>query len=924
MVPKKLFWGALVALLSSLALVVGGFVPAQATDFSATTAAYVPPVSFTQSMIKPSQTVSVQLNGGTADWRPSVTSCIAVGYTDATHTVNNFVFKGYIYWNFGSGNNFLTGTVGFTGSKSLAPAFSNAYVGANKNVHALQMTYDTINPIVSGTTRAHTGYKLVVAYYPGYTCDSGTRSTPTLATLDIYDPNATIAAPTNFRADPITKTGVTLKWDAVTGATEYYLYQDGNRLSWGNVNIVTGTSREIYIQNAVPGSQHTFGIEATNGITTSAKKTITINLQPRDPIPAPVSAVIGSNITYNEGTVSWSPVPGASWYDTTISPTVSTYDFTTTSMRYTGLTAETDYTVSVKSCTDGGCAPAFDYTFTTSVHPDNLPAAVITYSITNVTKSSAQLSWTAPARATSYNLYVNGVLVEKNYSAGLSYTFNGLTPNSQVQLGIEGVSSKGVGPKSSLLQFTTFPDPRAGLVPNAINTASCTGTIDYKTYGINSKHCSWSPAESASGYKIYKDNVLIATIHELFYELVAWDAGTYNVKIVPYNSIGDGPSSTVQVTMQAPDVKYFSIKNIVVTGTTDTTATFTWDAVPGATSYDIHSDTSFFPVAQVTTNTATVTGLLPGRDYSFTISAKNAVSNTETLSPWPTMPLAHTTGTFVAKPAPTAPTGVYSEGTTETDTVLWWDWDMSGNTLGYYVTVGSGTPVYKESSRIYLTGLTKATTYTVTIRPVGETPTTVKTTYTFTTSGGTGTVTGQVLSTGGTKLTWSATTGATGYEVWVANKKVATLANVLTYTITTPFGPKDDLAAVRAIKANGSTSQVGTYSFVGPDVTLGTMAFTTNSEVLSTANKTYLDGIAKSAADHGFEKVAVNVNVKPTSSLTSAAALTRATNRANAIKTYLATKLPMYFQVTTSPTNTTAADSNTLVGSLQSQNPFPF
>ena len=93
---------------------------------------------------------------------------------------------------------------------------------------------------------------------------------------------------------------------------------------------------------------------------------------------------------------------------------------------------------------------------------------------------------------------------------------------------------------------------------------------------------------------------------------------------------------------------------------------------------------------------------------------------------------------------------------------------------------------------------------------------------------------------------------------------------------------------------------------------------------MQTANKTYLDGIAKSAADHGFEKVAVNVNVKPTATLNSAAALTRATSRANAIKTYLATKLPMYFEVTTSPTNTTAADSNTLVGSLQSQNPFPF
>lgn len=75
-------------------------------------------------MVSPGQSVSVRLNGGTADWRPSVTSCIAVGYTDATHNVNNFVFKGYIYWSFGAGSNFLTGTVGFTAPKTLAPVFS--------------------------------------------------------------------------------------------------------------------------------------------------------------------------------------------------------------------------------------------------------------------------------------------------------------------------------------------------------------------------------------------------------------------------------------------------------------------------------------------------------------------------------------------------------------------------------------------------------------------------------------------------------------------------------------------------------------------------------------------------------------------------------------------------------------------------------
>ncbi len=870
-------------------------------DVAPAQAAYVPEVSFQQSTISPLQTAAVYLNGARADWRPAGNGCIAVGYTDATHTVSNFVKTGHVYWSGGHKS-----TIGGT-KKTLSPAFSDSVFTTTNKLSPRLMTYAALNP---GGVR--TGEKFVVAFYPDWDCSRGIQPTPTIASIEIAGPNAVApATPAGFRASAVTKTEVTLSWDSANSdsrtVTEYNLYLDGAIVSGGTP--IAGTTTTQTFNNLAKGSTYTFGIEAVSdgieGVSVtgiSARASVTVTTLPVSPIPAAVSTVGVTDIAYNRATVQWVPVPGAEWYEITGIGAAS--EWSATEAQFSGLTSETDYTGVIRAGNDGGWSVEKSFTFTTAVDPVNLPHAPSSVIVSAVTQNSAVLTWSAAVNATSYNVLVNGAIVARGIT-GLTYTATGLPPGTSITMAVEGVSNKGVGNRSTAGSFLTQPDPRAGQAPLGILIAWCPADS-----GFN--HCYWSQAESATSYKLYLNDALIATVDSLSYDIMALDVGNYSLKIEPVNPFGTGPAKVISFDVtEAPNVSNFPINNIVVSGISDTSATLTWDAVPGATSYGIRQPNVYSPSDFASTNTNSVTlTLKAGRTYAFDVVAYNSVSNTRTQSPV-RAPWIETTGTFVPLPAPKAVTNARTRNSQTTSVGL--IWDQMPNATSYSVVVGSGAAQETSMPGMQLTGLTKATKYTVKIRPLGESPTTAVTSFTFTTAGGAGTVTGSVTATGGTKLTWVAATGATGYKIYVAGKLVKTLGKVLTYTIATPVGPTDDLVAVKVIKAGGVETQLGTYRYVqGTRVTFGTLSFPTNSAVLSVANKSALNALAASLTAHGFSQFTIDVKVKKTATLNATQAAARATARATAIKTYLVTKVPQYVQIVLTSGSSTAADSNTI------------
>lgn len=147
-----------------------------------------------------------------------------------------------------------------------------------------------------------------------------------------------------------------------------------------------------------------------------------------------------------------------------------------------------------------------------------------------------------------------------------------------------------------------------------------------------------------------------------------------------------------------------------VTATTSTTASLSWTAPTGATSYKILRANTV--VGTATGTTYTDTGLTAATSYTYTVEAVNSAGTSSASS-------AVTATTTAASTAPNAPTAL-TVGTVTTTTVplTWTAATTSGSysVAGYYILRG-GTVVGSTTSTSYTdTGLTPGTAYTYTVK----------------------------------------------------------------------------------------------------------------------------------------------------------------------------------------------------------------
>ncbi|GAA1984750.1 hypothetical protein GCM10009838_53540 [Catenulispora subtropica] len=149
-----------------------------------------------------------------------------------------------------------------------------------------------------------------------------------------------------------------------------------------------------------------------------------------------------------------------------------------------------------------------------------------------------------------------------------------------------------------------------------------------------------------------------------------------------------------------------------VTGTTDNSASLSWNAVSGAASYNVYRGGTKVNTAAVTATSFTDTGLAAGTSYSYTVAAVDGSGNVGSQSGAVT---ATTSGTPSQLPAPT---GLSVTGTTSSSVTL--GWNAVSGAASYNVYRGgtkvNGAPV--TSASYTDTGLTSGTSYSYTVAAV--------------------------------------------------------------------------------------------------------------------------------------------------------------------------------------------------------------
>ncbi|MEO5681802.1 MAG: PA14 domain-containing protein [Chitinophagaceae bacterium] len=329
------------------------------------------------------------------------------------------------------------------------------------------------------------------------------------------------------------------------------------------------------------------GIINRSAVTTGNDFTIDeicFKLTPPLPVPACIANISPANnatlSTNTTATLSWTAAANAASYDVYLwtdanAPATATATVTGTSYSAAGLTGATVYSWYIVPKNSNGVAAAGcsnnQSNFTTAATPVS-PACVSNISPSNgatlTTNSTAALTWTAAATATSYDVYLwKGGTVPATATAtvtGTGYNASGLTSSSVYNWYIVPKNAVGAatGCNANTTNFTTAAGPSVPACVSNISPANGT-TIASST----SATLAWSATAAATSYDVYiwtgatVPATATANVTGTSYTITGRTPSTqYNWYVVPKNAVGSAGGCVANKTS-------FSTASGPVTGT---------------------------------------------------------------------------------------------------------------------------------------------------------------------------------------------------------------------------------------------------------------------------------------------------------------------------------------------------------------------
>ena len=350
---------------------------------------------------------------------------------------------------FGLGSMTTTGS-GATGAAPLADSFLGTY-GTTYMV-AIEIQFNTsgnndtvtvyLNPVAGasapGVSATYTVSSFDVGTITGVGLNCQGGASITVDEIRVGDTYGDVAG---YIAPPATPTGltatqgvnsVTLNWNAVSGATGYYVLRGTTS---GVYTVTTGTASNTYTDNsAVGGTTYYYSVEATNSSGSSAPYTPPVPATPTIAPPGPPSGLTATG-TNAAVSLSWNAGTGAASYNvkrsTTSGAEVTITNVAATSFYDANVVNGTKYFYEVSSTNSAGESANSSEASATPNLPPPAPTGLTATAGTN----QVTLSWTGSTGAVSYN-------VKRSTTSGAEVTITNVTTTGYTDL--------------SAVKFTTY------------------------------------------------------------------------------------------------------------------------------------------------------------------------------------------------------------------------------------------------------------------------------------------------------------------------------------------------------------------------------------------------------------------------------------------------------------------------------------
>ena len=261
--------------------------------------------------------------------------------------------------------------------------------------------------------------------------------------------------------------------------------------------------------------------------------------------------------------------------------------------------------------------------------------------VTSNSSTAVALAWDASsdpddsASAITYHLYRDSVKIADISGPATTYSDTNVTAGVSYAYTIEATDAAGNGSGVSAPLMVTAGDTTKPTVPaNLVQTGATATTISI----------AWDPstdpddATTALGYHVYRGTTLIATVATTGYTDTGRTASTsYGYRVDAFDPAGNTSAQSPSLTARtAADTTAPTVPANVTASALDTSRIkVSWtkstdpDNAQTSLKYLVFRDGAATPIATVTTNTFTDTGLLQGTTHAYAVAGIDPAGNTE-------------------------------------------------------------------------------------------------------------------------------------------------------------------------------------------------------------------------------------------------------------------------------------------------------